>query len=246
MIPLTISGTHCQSDSTKYGDAAGKQCTAMSIAAIAFSSKKNILNWETTDVDEILFLGNHLYLHSCKTHHGGRLIFLEPTEVPEIFTNNFHIYKINVPFLNISGVHDIFHEYIDLTSKLEQYFTTHNHCVVVSCLLSVALFKIDSDTGIVYALFDSHSRDISGRIDPNGVARVTFYASLRNLIENMTYNYGRPNFNIQSVFETSGRFTINNINILLSNSTTTFGGTCVLDEHFKSAESQAHTQQGKL
>ena len=63
-IQKTIHGTHHQG-SLKYGEYAGRQCTANAYFAIIYSTIKNIGIWKPFDIDYILEQGNRIFRDVC-------------------------------------------------------------------------------------------------------------------------------------------------------------------------------------
>ena len=159
----------------------GQQCSAIALAAIFYSTIKSVDTWKSTNVDEILLLGDKIHFyqvcHLKKDPNGDQKLTLD--EVPNGLT------MLNYTFSNEGR--EIVAGSLKKEDDPDNDFPT----------LEEALRKCQGATGMVlrvldycvgcikesssWCLVDSHARNSEGFIDENGTAVVLKFKSLSEL-----------------------------------------------------------------
>ena len=93
----TISADFSQGNIRKFKENAGKQCVAMCFSAVLHSHLKNIDEWDSTFLNEILYTGNILYSH---VSNSVKKRFLLLSDIPETISlcNKVYFVQYSDPF----------------------------------------------------------------------------------------------------------------------------------------------------
>jgi len=97
----TIHAPYSQGNSLIFGSNAGKQCVAMSMIAILFDFIYSIRS--SSDLEEIMNVGNELYTHLSQSA-GQDLLML--TELPEVLCLRDTLYQLTHSDIYFGTVHD--------------------------------------------------------------------------------------------------------------------------------------------
>ena len=171
-----VAGDFHQGDSRFSPQSRGNQCYPNSLVALIYTKIKETQEWVTSDINEILILGDKLYqLIRLQTNYNH----LNMSDLPcfvEIFEyicnvqQDDQILAQRVP--SVPGI-------LSLNESLSQCFET-NDCTLI-CIGSYALAVIK--TGTHYYVFDSHARDNKGLPHPDGTAVLLLFANIEYLCE---------------------------------------------------------------
>ena len=141
----TICADFSQSNARKFGQNAGKQCVAMSLTAIVQTQLKNITTWDSSFLNEILCVGNNLYIY---IHNSINKDYLLLSDVPEMVSVDNKVYCLQYS-VSFSG--DVFKIYDDepfytLKTALNKIFSptelNYQHCLLTIDCITVAICKI--------------------------------------------------------------------------------------------------------
>ena len=198
MALATVSASHDQSHQRRYGSAAWVQCTGIAVAAIAFSGHQHPVSWTSSSMDTILAMGTWLYREGRRRQSPADLArsnYLAVDDVPMQFQYGTQRYSLAVESLLERGFRQGQHEgsiqHLEFRRLLGETLTLADAAVVISCGLSVAVFKIAPN---LLGLFGSHSRDRFGRLATHrGKARLTFHRSIEQLSGTICSHYGVNN-----------------------------------------------------
>ena len=196
----SISAPFCQGDTTVFGANAGSQCVAMSLTAVLYNWTHGIRS--SSDLVEIMNIGNELYTHLSRS---ARQNYLLLSELPEILCLGEDTYKLKY---SESYYGNIFHadEYTIVESncvplrRAFELLVDENYVsfMLTVTILTVAIFKI---TDGAYKVFDSHSRNLEGMNDVLGTCVSIELDSLDHLLEYFETMYAGRN---DALFEVKG------------------------------------------
>ena len=134
----------------------------MSLTAIIFKYIKDIYNWNSSDLNNILFHGNNLY--SC-IKGSVKKDFLLLTDVPNMISINKQTYALTYSE-SLTG--ELFMTcdsgpYVCLKNAFTNLFlgeeTNYTCCLLTIDCNTVAVFKMLNNN---FKIFDSHSKDVHG------------------------------------------------------------------------------------
>ena len=69
-LMITVSADYSQGNEALFGENAGKQCVAMSLTAIIYHQVEHINEWTSSTLNNILTIGNNLYVSISKDFYG--------------------------------------------------------------------------------------------------------------------------------------------------------------------------------
>ena len=72
---ITVSADYSQGNEALFGENAGKQCVAMSLTAIIYHQVEHISEWTSSTLNNILTIGNNLYVSISKDFYGMLHLF---------------------------------------------------------------------------------------------------------------------------------------------------------------------------
>ncbi|XP_013383043.1 uncharacterized protein LOC106153597 isoform X2 [Lingula anatina] len=178
---------------------AGSQCTCMALMALVYNEVKNVREWDSTDVESILYAGDDLY-----QRNRGEKTFLLVTELPTEVEYNESTYIIGTEeALNGSlGMQESCPPFYNLEDAVDLGYTqTGNfYFLMGSEELSYATMVLGQHDGRYY-IFDSHSRNSRGLTDPNGKATVLELRSRSELVIYLRALASSLNLNDSTAFE---------------------------------------------
>ena len=67
---ITVSADYSQGNEALFSENAGKQCVAMSLTAIIYHQVEHINEWTSSTLNNILTIGNNLYVSISKDFYG--------------------------------------------------------------------------------------------------------------------------------------------------------------------------------
>ena len=152
-----IQGSYSQGYS-KYGDAAGKQCAAVSLFTFSFSQNLQPGFWTTNIIDYIVDQGIELYKSLTI------LRYLEAHELPTLVTVNKTSYHIELCYCG-QGILNC-QRSIKFTNCLRDGFTRSSCLLLWVGPVTLSLMETSTD----FFLFDSHSRDENGHVANEGTS----------------------------------------------------------------------------
>nr|XP_057903045.1 uncharacterized protein LOC131101719 [Doryrhamphus excisus] len=186
---------------------AGTQCMAIAFCATALHSIKNVLLWDTADLDMAVVEGDQLYTTLRERHvicHQSH--FLCATELPKqeviaghkfefCVKDDYALGDVNVvsSYYIENGIHVTLHD------ALHTMFGKYSTCILTVCQSSCAII---CDAG-QYCLVDSHSRSCNGMVCSDGTSVVLCFGglgALANHISNLAAGFGGA----EKLFEIAG------------------------------------------
>ena len=162
----TVTGDFHQGNVSLFGRNSGKQCVAMCLTAVVYNFRTNASTWSRRNLNEMLLLGNSLYSHLSNF---ARKDFLLLCDIPSALSINSEIFSVtfsdsSAGDLHMSGVRDC---YVSLDVALNMLITEYNAFLLT---IEISTIAIVLDSKGNYKLFDSHSRDIYGKVSTNGTS----------------------------------------------------------------------------
>ncbi|CAC5392235.1 unnamed protein product [Mytilus coruscus] len=156
-----LKGSFHQGDK-RFGMNAGKQCVSNCFTAVIYSKLKNVRDWKTSHINDILVQGNLLY----NSFHGSK-DFLLVSEMPtsiELFNSSFFVnFGDSINAID-SEIDAGFPFALPLNIGIENALIDADGCFVsVNGYTSLVIKQ-----GIRLFYFDSHSRDLQGKLCENG------------------------------------------------------------------------------
>ena len=196
-----IRGDYCQADRNRFGDNAGKQCTAIATTACIASTIINVGQWSNDNINTILNIGNDLYCWSVREDNPLRLNIQEHYQYLAIeeVVRQVNIFGEQVTFhidvnLSVAG-HLLFsfeEESIpNLLNALNTFFVDYEYGVVTSNQTSIAVIKGPTSD---YYYFDSHSLDANGQSSDNGCACIIACDTIEELNRTILNNLYRNGY----------------------------------------------------
>lgn len=191
LCSLAIMG-HFHQSSEKYFKhaAAGSQCTSNCLMAIVASNHKPVANWNSDTIDEILVEGDKLHLNILQRNHwpfGRKDSRIDVDEIPEKICCQIEEEQIeaSVGVLN-DAKFALSTEIDDLIKRALE--ATPNQSFILRMLGScTAILRRENQQ---YCIFDPHSRNCAGLIDPSGTAGLFYFDSLSDMIKYLKGSVG--------------------------------------------------------
>ena len=171
-IQKTVHGTHHQG-SLKYGEYAGRQCTANAYFAIIYSAIKNIGIWKHFDINYILEQGNRIFRDVCVATG-----VIQPLAVDQLLPN-IYMEGIYISINSLSHESHLFLEKNNLFENYRHYSPSEkgNGAIFTCAGFSVVVLWTQDH----FYVFDSHSRNSKGFHDPNGKAILLKFCSITSV-----------------------------------------------------------------
>ncbi|XP_033756117.1 uncharacterized protein LOC117338862 [Pecten maximus] len=182
-VPMAVQGHFDQSD-PRFLDNAGKQCVMNSLSALIYSCNKHTTAWTPFDVDQILTKGNEMYeilQRSSTIEHD----LLAINEIPRCVEYNDELYHFTFQE-SLMGTLDSTGQNLD-----EFQFYTLDEALTISLMQDdsqAAFVTFRGNTFVVikqdnlYCICDSHSRNLTGIVDPNGSSTVIHYQNIEYVL----------------------------------------------------------------
>ena len=201
----TVHADFNQGNELMFGINAGKQCVAMSLCAIVYKEIKSVNIWDRLMLNSILMCGNNLYSIISQSINKSYLLL---TDVPEFVDIENHAFNLQYSdsFSGALHMNEDSHPYVSLEHALNEVFVSLHYS---SCLLTVGMNTVAITMPFpgVFKVFDSHSRDVSGRPSPLGYCVLISVEKIENLGE---YFRLTTRSNVVTPFELKGVKCINN------------------------------------
>ena len=197
-VPVKVIQSNFHQGTSIFEENAGKQCVANCLSALAYSSIKELCNWRTQDIDDILFAGNELYtfLQRSSTMHNDFLLISELPDKIEIRNRLFHFKYQNpvVSLLNSTEEQMSAFNACSLDDAVQLSFTKSDYTFVTFRGNTFLIGK----SGNFFFTFDSHSRSYDGLVDANhGKSTVIVYPNVISIVQHIRLLAG--SMNIESV-----------------------------------------------
>lgn len=205
-----VLGNFNQGDLRFSDESRGNQCTPIACVALAYNEMKSlfvsiqgsaVLNWRSSDLDNILTVGDNLYLVSKRERPDITESYLLFEEVYKnvIINDSLFRFRDDVQTLDESG-HFLYIKQVDNTS-LENVVNAIAHFANLgttnSCLFTCRnyTFGVLLSNG-KFCLFDSHSRNVHGLPAADGVAVLCIHDTAIDLAQQMLTNCGLTDFEV--------------------------------------------------
>uniref|UniRef100_A0A9J8ADG0 ATP-dependent DNA helicase n=1 Tax=Cyprinus carpio carpio TaxID=630221 RepID=A0A9J8ADG0_CYPCA len=186
----------------------GKQCVAISLAAIAMHSVHSVFSWESKDLDNVVNTGDSLYSSlrqsgSISDPTGKNLLSIQ--DLPKEYvlgTNAFkfayadfvsgHVDVVDGDFIRSGAC-------VTLADGLQTMFEKYDTCFFTLNGSTCAIIKENGK----FAVVDSHARSSAGMVDGNGFSVVVYYNSLSCVLKHIE-NLSACTRRKLKIFEISG------------------------------------------
>ncbi|XP_061177698.1 uncharacterized protein LOC133186474 [Saccostrea echinata] len=179
---VCVQGSFHQGDII-FGENAGTQCVANSLAALSYHKLKNSKYWEETDMDKVLATGDELYtyLQRSSTAISRYLLVHELPQFFECFSKLFE-FKANESLASLINLLDVEPCYEDfnafsLLDALHIALGDTDGCFVCFGGSTFLVGKIGDE----FFTFDSHSRSCRGHMSINGRSTRVLYQSVQDI-----------------------------------------------------------------
>ncbi len=161
----------------------GKQCVAVSLAAMAMHSVHSVFSWESKDLDNVVNTGDSLYCSLRQsgliTDSTGKNLLCIP-DLPKEYVLSKNTFKFEYADF-VSGYVDVVDgdfirsgACVTLVDGLQTLFAKYDTCFFTLNGNTCAIIKQNGQ----FAVVDSHARSSAGMIDGNGFSVVVYYDSL--------------------------------------------------------------------
>ncbi|XP_052695810.1 uncharacterized protein LOC128174255 [Crassostrea angulata] len=170
-----------------FGDNAGTQCVANSLAGLAFEQFKSSKLWTTQDMNKILATGDELYtfLQRSSSMHSRYLLVDELPQYFECFNRAFEFTTNSTlaSIINLSGHEPCYADFnaYHLYEALQIALLESNGCFVC---FGGNTFLIGKTNGF-YFTFDSHSRSPQGLFSCSGKSTRLLFQNVEQLLEHI-------------------------------------------------------------
>lgn len=189
---------------------AGTQCTVIAYYALAFIHfSSTILDiyprlMNAQSIDNILLEGNALYERSLISNNFENGHYFAHNELPNQVSVGFGSLETCVYpdlFFGVLGIsqYEVGSGAISISEALNTGFQISNYMMCTLNDITVALFRLDNHCYI----FDSHSRDMHGNINPFGSAVILEFECQDLLIQFISWTYQNNYFNLSPLLVTS-------------------------------------------
>ncbi|XP_078794680.1 uncharacterized protein LOC144988284 [Oryzias latipes] len=160
---------------------------AIALVSLAKHTDRSVFEWEATDLDHVVFLGDQLYSSVCENKIiPGNLKFLSVPDLPMDSEIDGKLFKFEYGEY-VSGIVNVSNgkfvdsgEVITLKKGLEHMLVKYKTCFLT---IGSSTCAVISENGH-YAVVDSHARSGTGMADVNGRSIIMYLPSLNDL-----YNY---------------------------------------------------------
>lgn len=197
MRNLGVPGTFHQGD-TRFGWNSEKQCVANSLSGIAHSKLKKCW-WVESNTK-----GNEIYTLIHESN--GLLLMFDLPEMLQLSGKILNIRKKDSITATINSDESVeysaFGSYLPLDRAIQESLTDADGCII--CVVEYFFMIMKHDQGLY--IFDSHSRNGFGLIDPNG-------KSLLMQLRDINHLYEYCCIMVHSVVPESQWFAVTNVNV---------------------------------
>lgn len=183
---------HFHQSSDKYFKhvAAGSQCTSISLMAIVASHVRSVDNWDPEFIDEVLREGDNLHIRVLKDKNwplGRKESTIDIDEIPEKIVCQIDERQIEASVGVLEEGTFAFSTEIDSTVRTALERMPNRSFILRMFGSCTAIIKRENQQ---YCIFDPHSRNPFGFIDPNGFAGLFYFDTLFNMIRYLESNVG--------------------------------------------------------
>ena len=155
-ISKVVLGSFNQANEELFGQTAGTQCSVNCLYAIFWSNFRRVNVWKTIDLDKILIEGDKLYKQLDTNRH------LSVDDMPRFIEINGVITDFN--FLNFAnGEATLVNDYPFLQIPLSESENLEFNALMIINGFTIAIMSRPQG----YFIFDSHSRNELGLLDPS-------------------------------------------------------------------------------
>eukprot|EP00105_Crassostrea_gigas_P043022 XP_019927170.1 PREDICTED: uncharacterized protein LOC105338725 [Crassostrea gigas] len=191
LCSLAIMG-HFHQSSEKYFKhaAAGSQCTSNCLMAIVASNHKPVDNWNSDIIDEILIEGDKLHLNILQRNHwpfGRKESRIDMDEIPKKICCQIEKEKMEASVGVLDEAKFALSTEIDDLIKRALEATPNQSFILRMFGSCTAILRRENQQ---YCIFDPHSRNYAGLIDPSGTAGLFYFDSLSDMIRYLKGNVG--------------------------------------------------------
>lgn len=168
----------------------GTQCTAIALVALCFATLHTPPHlWSSDNLDTIVFEGDGLYHRIVDTvYNGDTSVMLAHDDIPSVTCIFDSEYRIEVHF-TVYGISErnrvANDDVVTLGNGLTNAFSRSNSVVTTFGSSSVAVFRQRN----TYYIFDSHSRNGFGEVDPEGACVLLQFSSRDALCNYLFHMY---------------------------------------------------------
>ena len=178
----------------------GTQCTAIAIVALIFASfHLHPHAWSSENLDTIIFEGDRLYNRIIDGfYNGDSSVMLAHDDIPsvtEVFGTSYHTELYSTLYGLVESNPAQRNQSTSVQSALNNAFSMSNHMLATFGSTSVAVLR----RGRSYFIFDSHSRNGLGEVDPDGVCVLLEFSSRDALYGYLFQTYEGQAFNLSPV-----------------------------------------------
>ncbi|XP_062606870.1 uncharacterized protein LOC134268630 [Saccostrea cucullata] len=182
MSQVCVQGSFHQGD-LMFGENAGTQCVANSLAALAYHKLKNSTQWQTSDMNKVLAMGDELYTYLQRSSTiVSRYLLVD--ELPQFFEcfNAMFEFKAHGSLSSLINLSDTEPNYDDfnaysLSDALQISLEKTSGCFV--CFMGNTFLVGKTIDGLF--TFDSHSRSPLGYMSVNGRSTRILYNSVHDI-----------------------------------------------------------------
>ena len=138
----TISADFSQGNIRKFRENAGKQCVEMCFSAVLHSHLKNINEWDSTYLNDILYAGNVLYSHVRNSVNKSFLLLCDIPNTISLYNTVFFVQYGN-PFAGNLFMTSNNFPYCSLEHALNNLFSCsrYEYCLLTIDCNTVAILK---------------------------------------------------------------------------------------------------------
>ena len=183
----------------------GVQCVPNSVVSVIYSTIKDVHSWTPDDLDSILYVGDKLYgdmkpsLQRNETH----FVVSRLPHTIHVFDTRYVLDTAQEPLpgiINRNGNNETLGILHSLYDAFHISLTTFKACCVTFNCATFAVITTDA----AYYVFDSHSRNATGIVDPDGASILLRFTSIQELCEHC-YNLALSmNVTINTQFDVTG------------------------------------------
>nr|XP_055068369.1 uncharacterized protein LOC129450017 [Misgurnus anguillicaudatus] len=202
-----IRGSFSQDD-MRFGSTRNKQCAAISLTSVLQHCVKNVLTWQTADLDNVLNKGNDLYvvLKNTRQIGKGQCEYILIPELPRTCTycDKYFEIKFGSSFGGFTDVFEYDAEVGDFAMPfhvaVERSLRDFDACLVTIAANTCAIIK----QGHLYAIVDSHATSfINGQQYRSATSFVAYYSNIDHVI-GYFYDFANRYGNAYIPFEVTG------------------------------------------
>ena len=172
----------------------GSQCTAIALAALILGSIILPGHWTRHEMDDVMREGDSLYRYLADTYfHGNHSVFIGHDQLPQNTTlpvfDSAISFIIPETFFGVIGQDgNILQGSTSLSVATHNALTLSHHALLTVNLETYGLMT--NGTGMY--IYDSHSRNSSGNVDPFGAAVLLDFTNIDEVIAFFGVNEGMP------------------------------------------------------